>query len=84
MSRHGGRTRPRKTIRLFLLPAFSPQLNPDEMLNQDVKSNAVGRRRARDGEEPTANVRNCLRRRQRRPHVARRHFQEKHVRYAAV
>jgi len=74
----------RKAIRLFLLPAFSPQLNPDEMLNQDVKSNAVGRRRARDGEEPTANVRNCLRRRQRRPHVARRHFQEKHVRYAAV
>ena len=27
-------------IRLFFLPGYSPELNPDEMLNQDVKSNA--------------------------------------------
>jgi transposase len=35
-----------KHIRLFYLPGYSPELNPDELLNQDVKSNAVGRRRA--------------------------------------
>ena len=29
-------------IRLFYLPGYSPELNPDEMLNQDVKSNTVG------------------------------------------
>ena len=29
-------------IRLFYLPGYSPKLNPDEMLNQDVRTNAVG------------------------------------------
>lgn len=38
-------------IRLFFLPGYSPELNPDEMLNQDVKSNAVGRKRAANLEE---------------------------------
>src|SRR5438094_121063 len=32
-------------LTLFYLPGYSPQLNPDELLNQDVKSNALGRRR---------------------------------------
>ena len=35
----------RKSIRMFFLPGYSPELNPDELLNQDVKSNAIGRRR---------------------------------------
>jgi transposase len=29
-------------IEVFFLPPYSPELNPDELLNQDVKSNAVG------------------------------------------
>jgi transposase len=29
-------------IRLIYLPAYSPELNPGEYLNQDVKANAVG------------------------------------------
>jgi transposase len=33
-------------IQLFHLPAYSPELNPDEMLNQDVKTNAVRRKPA--------------------------------------
>jgi transposase len=32
-------------IRLIHLPAYSPELNPGEYLNQDVKTNAVGRQR---------------------------------------
>ena len=32
------------------LPGYSPELNPTELLNQDVKSNAPGRRRPRDQE----------------------------------
>jgi len=35
-------------IQVFYLPSYSPDLNPDEKLNQDVKSNAVGRRRPHD------------------------------------
>ena len=26
-------------IEIFFLPAYSPELNPDELLNQDVKAN---------------------------------------------
>ena len=33
-------------IQLFYLPAYSPELNPDEMLNQDAKTNAVRRKPA--------------------------------------
>jgi hypothetical protein len=33
-------------IEIFYLPGYSPHLNPDEILNQDIKSNAVGRNRA--------------------------------------
>ena len=33
----------REQIRVFFLPSYSPELNPDELLNQDVKTNALGR-----------------------------------------
>lgn len=71
-------------IRLFFLPSYSPELNPDELLNQDVKSNAVGRRRARDQQELIRNVRGYLRSRQRQPHIVQKYFHEQHVRYAAT
>ncbi len=71
-------------IQLFYLPSYSPELNPDEVLNQDVKSNAVGRRRARDQAELIRHVRGYLHSRQKRPHVVQRYFHEKHVRYAAM
>lgn len=71
-------------IHLFFLPSYSPELNPDEVLNQDVKSNAVGRRRASNKQELISNVRKYLRSRQRQPRIIRQYFQEKHVRYAAT
>ena len=70
-------------IRLFRLPAYSPELNPDELLNQDVKTNAVGRQRPSDQSEMIAAVRSYVRSTQRRPQVVRAYFREKHVRYAA-
>ena len=71
-------------IRLFILPAYSPQLNPDELLNQDVKSNAVGRRRPANLTEMLHNVRSYLRSTQRRPDIVRNHFRNPHVQYAAT
>jgi len=73
-----------KHIRMYLLPGYSPDLNPDEMLNQDVKSNAVGRKRAHDQKELVASVRSFLWSRQRQPHIVKRYFHEEHVRYAAI
>lgn len=70
-------------IELFQLPGYSPQLNPDELLNQDVKSNALGRRRPADQNEMIADVRGYLRGTQRQPQIVRNYFQETHVRYAA-
>lgn len=71
-------------IKLFFLPGYSPELNPDEMLNNDVKSNAVGRRRPKDQPEMLADVRGYLRGTQRRPQIVQAYFQEEHVRYAAT
>jgi len=71
-------------IRQFLLPPYSPELNPDEYLNQDVKSNAVGRRRANDAGELLDNVRGYLRGTQRQPQIVRNYFHAEPVRYAAV
>lgn len=71
-------------FRIFFLPGYSPELNPDEMLNQDVKSNAVGRKRAKHQIELLRNVRGYLRSRQRQPGIVKKYFQEKHVQYAAM
>jgi transposase len=71
-------------ITLFFLPGYAPELNPDELLNQDVKTNAVGKRRPHDRPELMHNVRGHLHRRQRQPHVVRRFFEHEHVRYAAT
>ena len=70
-------------IRLFFLPGYSPELNPDELLNQDVKSNALGRQRPADKPELLLNLRAYLRSTQRQPHIVRSYFHEEHVRYAA-
>lgn len=70
-------------IQQFLLPAYSPELNPDELLNQDVKANAVGRRRAYNVDELVGNVRGYLRGTQRQPQIVQNYFQAEHVRYAA-
>ena len=71
-------------IRMFFLPSYSPELNPDEILNQDVKSNAVGRKRAHNLPEMISHIRRFLWGRQRRPSIVMRYFKEKHVQYAAL
>ena len=70
-------------IQLFSLPGYSPELNPDELLNQDVKSNALGRRRPGDQSEMIRDVRSYLRSTQKHPHIVMNYFQEEHVTYAA-
>lgn len=71
-------------LRMFFLPSYSPELNPDELLNQDVKSNAVGRQRPRDRKEMIASVKGYLGATQRRPEIVQAYFREKHVQYAAL
>ena len=72
-----------KRLRLILLPGYCPELNPDELLNQDVKTNALGKSRPRSKAEMISTVRSHLHRRQKQPQIIRSLFLEKHVRYAA-
>jgi transposase len=74
--------RHRKKIRLFFLPGYSPDLNPDEFLNNDVKTNAVGRKRPRHKIELKTHVRKFLWSAQRRPKKVRNYFRAPSVRYA--
>ena len=70
-------------IRIFCLPSYSPELNPDELLNQDVKTNALGRVRPVNVQEMMANVRSYLRITQARPKLVKNYFRERHFQYAA-
>lgn len=70
-------------IEMFMRPAYSPDLNPDEFLNNDVKSNALGRRRPRDRTQMMSEVRSYLRSTQAQPKIVKSYFQAVSVRYAA-
>ena len=70
-------------LELFFLPGYSPDLNPDECLNQDTKQ-AMKKARPADQREMMGNVRSHLHRRQREPEVVKRFFHETSVRYAAA
>jgi transposase len=78
VGRHGGR------IELHVLPGSSPELNPVELLNHDVKANAAGRRRPRSADELRDELHGYLRRRQRQPAVLVRFFDHPTTRYAAA
>ena len=63
------------------MPGYSPELNPDELLNQDTKQ---AMRRPRDQSQMIANARSHLRCRQKQPGVMRNFFEEEHVQYAVA
>lgn len=71
-------------IEVFELPGYSPELNPDEYLNQDVKSNALGRQRPSDQTEMMGQVRTYLRSTQRQPEIVKSFFHADEVAYAAT
>jgi transposase len=71
-------------IELHFLPGYSPELNPVELLNHDVKANAAGRRRPRSAGELRKELHGYLRRRQRQPAVLVRFFEHPTTRYAAA
>lgn len=70
-------------IELFLLPGYSPELNPDELVNQDVKTNAVGKHRPLNVDQLADTVEDYLLKRKKDPEQVKKYFHGKHVRYAA-
>jgi len=74
----------RDRIEMFFLPGYSPDLNPDEMLNQDVKTNAIGKRRPGNLKQMMHTLRKYLDVRRRNPDIVKRYFRHESVRYAAA
>jgi hypothetical protein len=72
----------RDELEIIYLPGYSPELNPDEMLNQDVKATALRQRRPKNVRQLKADVRSYLFSTQQRPDVVRNFFEERHVQYA--
>lgn len=73
-----------KKIRLFFLPPYAPESNPDEYLNNDLKSNAVGRKAFHDLGGLLGEVRTYLRSTQKRTDIVRSYFRHPDVAYAAA
>ncbi len=72
-------------IELHFLPAHSPELNPDEQLNQDVKRHMREvHPKPTDKTTLRTELARFLHRRQRQPKIVRAYFRAASVRYAAA
>jgi transposase len=71
-------------LKLFFLPPYSPELNPDELVWNDVKHNGVGRTLVHGPRDLHRAVVARLRYLQRSPKIVRSFFQAPDTRYAAA
>ena len=70
-------------IEVFYLPSYSPELNPDELLNADLKQRVTKAAPARTKSALTRTAIGALRSIQKQPGRVESYFQQKDVRYAA-
>ena len=70
-------------IEVFYLPSYSPELNPDEMANADIKQAVTTLAPARTRLQLVKATARHLRRVQRQPERIRKYFEHEPVRYAA-
>jgi transposase len=73
----------KKKIELFFLPPYSPELNPQEYVNQDLKTNVIGKKRPINKAQMKSNVNEFMNKRKKDKRQVQKYFHEKHVRYAA-
>ena len=71
-------------IELFYLPPYSPERNPQELVNQDVKANANNFLALKSIVDLTINVRSYLTKIQSNPWKIMSYFKKKEVAYAAA
>lgn len=73
----------REQIELFYLPSYSPELNPDEYLNGNLKQKVRSGIPARSQKDLIKKTRSFMKTLQRRPHHVRGYFKHPKVAYAA-
>ncbi len=71
-------------LRLFFLPGYSPELNPDESVWRHLKTHNLGRMAVRDVQDLKRNAMRCLQRLQKTPALIRGFFKAPTLRYAAA
>lgn len=70
-------------IELFFLPSYSPELNPDEYLNCDLKAGVHSGIPARSKDQLKSKAISHLRMLQKKPHRVKKYFNHPHIAYAA-
>ena len=70
-------------IEVFFLPPYSPELNPQEYVNQDVKTNVIGKKRPINKDQMRSNVEDFMTKRKNDKRQVQKYFHVSHVRYAA-
>lgn len=75
---HGGR------IELFFIPSYSPELNPDEYLNRDLKTNVHRAKAPRDFKQLKANLKSFMSMLQKTPARVMKYFHSSKLQYASA
>ena len=70
-------------IELFYLPSYSPERNPDEYLNGDMKRSISNKPAPKNAGQLEKNVRSHLKLLQRNPNRAKSYFQHENIKYAS-
>jgi len=70
-------------LELFYLPPYSPDLNPDELVWNHLKTNTVGRSTVTDKDDFKKKVTRSMKSLQKNPEKVKSFFQKKSLRYAA-
>jgi transposase len=70
-------------LRLFFLPPYSPDRNPDELVWKHLKADTVGRMAVTDKDDFTSKVRSSMRQLQNNQEKIRSFYQKPSLRYAA-
>ena len=70
-------------IELFYLPSYSPELNPDELLNCDLKAGVHSKPPARKNTDLKRKIVSHMRRLQKTPERVQKYFEHDKIKYAA-
>lgn len=73
----------KEKIEIFFLPSYSPELNPDEYLNCDLKAGVHSKPPARTAKGLRTAVISHMRKLQKSPNRIKKYFEHKSIRYAA-
>ena len=72
-----------KMIEAYYLPAYSPELNPDEYLNCDLKAGVHSGKPARNKKQLKNKTAKHMQRLQKKPSRVKKYFEHDKIKYAA-